>query len=496
MEKHSDRWITLLNQTRRKPKVKSINQTKLEINAPDFSADPRTEIERDYDRILFSTPVRRLADKTQVFPLDKNDSVRTRLTHSHEVGNLGRSIGTTLHYHHGIALGTQNAERNLPSVLAAAGLVHDLGNPPFGHQGEVAIQSWFKKNAEDVLLSLDSEQHRQDFLRFEGNAQGFRLVTRLQVLNDNYGLDLTCATLAAMMKYPTRSHQVSKGSVSSKKHGFFATEEHIAEEVLRETGLSFGKRHPASYVMEACDDIAYVVLDAEDAVKKNLASFSDLMAYLEHEAVDDPLVLKVLSESRAKHEDYRTNSFQLSPAELNDISMQRFRVFAIGELVKAATQAFVENEPRLIYGDCSKSLMELSRGERLRALLKSFSYKHAYTHPSVLRVELEGYNVIMGLMDLFWAAIVDRKDPSDPASERNHPFSRYVYGRISENYRRIFEFPIKEILDVPLRYRECQLLTDMVSGMTDSFAIDLHRDLYSMKGNYNPDSIRAAHQKP
>lgn len=494
MENRSDRWNSLLNETRRKPKAKSVDQTKLGINAPDFSTEPRTEIERDYDRILFSTPVRRLADKTQVFPLDKNDSVRTRLTHSHEVGNLGRSIGTTLHYHHGIAAGVQNAARNLPSVLAAAGLVHDLGNPPFGHQGEVAIQSWFSKNEEDVLSSLGNEQYRQDFMRFEGNAQGFRLVTRLQVLNDNYGLDLTCATLAAMMKYPTRSHQVNKSSVSSKKHGFFATEEHIAEEILRATGLKFGQRHAASYIMEACDDIAYVVLDAEDAVKKNLASFSDLIAYLEHHASKDPLVLKVILESKAKNEDYRTNSSQLSPGELNDISMQRFRVFAIGELVKAATQAFVENEKSLIHGECSKSLMELSRGELLRALLKSFSFKHAYTHPSVLRVELEGYNVIMGLMDMFWAAIVDRRDPTDPASERNHPFSRYVYGRISENYRRIFEQPIKEISDIPLRYRECQLLTDMISGMTDSFAIDLYRDLNSMIGSYDPNSVRASHR--
>ena len=494
MQSYTDRWNTLLNGARRKPKAKAVDQKKLGIDVPDFSADPRTEIERDYDRILFSTPVRRLADKTQVFPLDKNDSVRTRLTHSHEVGNLGRSIGTTLHYHHHVAEGVRDAARNLPSVLAAAGLVHDLGNPPFGHQGEVAIQSWFRKNEEDVLSSLGNEQHREDFLKFEGNAQGFRLVTRLQVLNDNYGLDLTYATLAAMMKYPTHSHKVNKSSVFSKKHGFFATEEHIAEDVLLKTGLGFGKRHPISYIMEACDDIAYVVLDAEDAVKKNLASFSDLIAYLEHHASDDPLVRRVVDESKAKHEDYRNNGFQLSPAELNDISMQRFRVFAIGELVKAATQVFVENQSVLIFGECGSSLLAMSRGERLRELLKSFSYKHAYTHPSVLRVELEGYNVIMGLMDLFWAAIVDRRESASPVSERNHPFSRYVYGRISENYRRVFEKPIEEISDIPLRYRECQLLTDMISGMTDSFAIDLYRDLCSMMGGYDPKLVRETHR--
>lgn len=494
VRKNADRWTLLLNQGRRKSKAKVETGKVKEKSAKGFSAEPRTEIERDYDRVLFSTPVRRLADKTQVFPLDKNDSVRTRLTHSHEVGNLGRSVGTSLYYCHGIASGVADSARNLPSVLAAAGLVHDLGNPPFGHQGEIAIQSWFKENEQDILAPLLSSQQKLDFLKFEGNAQGFRLVTRLQLLNDDFGLDLTYATLAAMMKYPTRSDQVDGSSVASKKHGFFASEQHIAEQVLKATGLAFGQRHAAAYIMEACDDIAYVVLDAEDAVKKGLASFSDLIAFLQHHAKEDEIVERVLADSREKHKSYRATGFQLSPAELNDISMQRFRVFAIGELVKAATQAFVENEQELLCGEVAVSLMALSKGEVLRKALKEFSYKHAYTHPTVLKIELEGYNVIRGLMDLFWAAIVDRNDPLNPKSERRHPFSRFVYGRISENYRRVFEHPIKEVSAMPIRYRECQLLTDMLSGMTDSYAINLYDELLLMKGDYDPVAIRAAHR--
>src|SRR5690242_16036686 len=228
----------------------------------------RTEIERDYDRILFSTPVRRLADKTQVFPLEKNDSVRTRLTHSHEVSNLARSIGTVLAFKHDVARDVQDSKRNLPALSAAVGLVHDLGNPPFGHQGESAIQSWFNDNQAVILSPLESAQYREDFLKFEGNAQGFRLVTRLQLLNDDFGLDLTFATLAAMMKYPTPSHLTSPDSAATKKHGFFAAEQPIVEQMLAATGLAYGRRHPIASVMEACDDIAYVVLDVEDAVKK------------------------------------------------------------------------------------------------------------------------------------------------------------------------------------------------------------------------------------
>lgn len=488
------RWDQLLNQGRRKKDARRQRRSVVQQTEAPAGGETRTEIERDYDRVLFSTPVRRLADKTQVFPLDANDSVRTRLTHSHEVGNLGRSMGTGLVYQQKLAAGVGNVARNLPAILATAGLVHDLGNPPFGHQGEIAIQSWFSEHEEYVLGPLKTEQQKQDFKKFEGNAQGFRLVTRLQLLNDDFGLDLTYATLAAMMKYPTSSDQISDSSVATKKHGFFASEQHIAKQVLERTGLSLGRRHPVACIMEACDDIAYVVLDAEDSVKKGLASFSDLVSFLGHHGRNDQIVKRVLADSEKKHRGYRATKFQLSPAELNDISMQRFRVFAIGELIREATQAFVDNEIAFLEGGVNVSLMKLSKGETLRKVLRDFSFKHAYTHRSVLKVELEGYNVIRGLMDLFWAAIVDRKTREELGSPRQHPFSRFVYGRISENYRRVFEYPIKEVARMPIRYRECQLLTDMLSGMTDSYAIDLYSELIAMKMGYDAKSIRDAHK--
>jgi dGTPase len=472
----------LLNQARRK------KESSGEIASS--NDESRTEIERDHDRILFSTPVRRLADKTQVFPLDKNDSVRTRLTHSHEVSNLARSIGTVLAFKHNIAADTPNAKRNLPAICAAIGLVHDLGNPPFGHQGESAIQSWFRDHKNAVLgpLAAEPAQLSQDFLKFEGNAQGFRLVTRLQLLNDNFGLDLTYATLAAMMKYPTSSDKLASGSVATKKHGFFASEQQIAETVLKKTGLSLSWRHPLAYVMEACDDIAYVVLDAEDAVKKGLASVSDLYAFLRHHGKGDQMTQKVVEESEKKHREYR-ESGDLSPAELNDVSMQRFRVFAIGELVNSATDTFVENHTLFRTEPSKLSLIAHSKGEVLRATLKDFAFRHAYQHRTVLRVELQGYNVIRGLMDMFWAAIVDREKAEDVRSRRNCPFTRFVYGKISENYRRVFESPPTEIAKLPVRYRECLLLTDMISGMTDSFAVDLHRELLELIGNFETEEF-------
>ena len=186
----------------------------------------REEIERDYDRILFSAPIRRLADKTQVFPMDKNDSIRTRLTHSHEVSNLARSIGVRLAYppHRqqvfGACVDHLCVERTVPSLLAAVGLVHDLGNPPFGHQGEKSIRRWFKEK------NQDNGSIAQDFLAFDGNCQTFRLLTKLQILNDTYGLNLTYATLAGLLKYPVFSDSVSKHGFM--KFGIFDSERDIA----------------------------------------------------------------------------------------------------------------------------------------------------------------------------------------------------------------------------------------------------------------------------
>lgn len=439
------------------------------------ATDFRTEHERDHDRILFCTPVRRLADKTQVFPLERNDSVRTRLTHSHEVSNLCRSMGTWLAFKDPAFSGSQQLVRSIPSILAAAGLAHDLGNPPFGHRGENAIQEWFRRHSKDILEGETAalmEAHRQDFLRFEGNAQTFRILTRLQLLNDDFGLDLTCATLAAVMKYPTASDGIDKSNVATKKHGFFQSEADIAQEVWRKTGLRLGVRHPLTFLMEACDDIAYTVMDAEDAVKKGLMSFSDLMAYLEQHCSSDALSKRIFDSSMKKHAEYRKES--LSPAELNDISMQRFRVFAIGEMVNAATAAFDSKRTEIEQGRLATDLVEASEAAKLRDCLKNFDRQHAYRHKSVLAVEATGTKTIWALMDILWAAITQRSKAAELGSARATPFLCYAYEKISENYRRIFESP-RNLM--PVRYREAQLLTDMISGMTDTFAIDLLNDL-------------------
>ncbi|QXI36280.1 dGTP triphosphohydrolase [Pseudomonas xantholysinigenes] len=468
-----DKWQALLNTGRRKADGKQAAVME------DKDVEYRTALERDHDRILFCTPVRRMADKTQVFPLDRNDSVRNRLTHSHEVSNLARSVGITLAKELESLRPFDEAYRDLPALLAAVGLVHDLGNPPFGHQGEAAIQSWFADNFPEEKDHGLGASLFEDFLRFEGNAQTFRLVTRLQLLNDNYGLDLTYATLAAMMKYPVAATDVDEhAGVACKKHGFFRSEEGIARDVLSKVGLTSGKRHALAYVMEACDDIAYAVLDAEDAIKKGLASFYDLMAYLKHRH-SDGLVGRVVQQGEAKHNEYRAAN--LSPSELNDVSMQRFRVYAIGEMINAVTKAFIENESAFVSGCEKKTLLQLSSAAELRDALCDFSRKYAFVHRTVLEVELRGYNTIHQLMDIFWAAIAET-DPDDPQHKLpKNPYNRYVFTRISENYRRVYQAPADDVKELPPRYRQFLLLTDMISGMTDTYAVNLLEELNSFK---------------
>ncbi|WP_173984382.1 dGTP triphosphohydrolase, partial [Magnetospirillum sp. SS-4] len=371
-------------------------------STPVKAVGSRTEIERDFDRILFSAPVRRLADKTQVFPLEKNDSVRTRLTHSHEVANLARSIGTHLAFSVlGLPPGI-NSQRNVPALLAAIGLAHDLGNPPFGHQGETAIQRWIKKNESKLFeppanagsgniddLKTDLENitpaMRADFLKFDGNAQTFRLLTHLQIITDGYGLNLTYATLAALLKYTVSSDKAgATDNKSAKKPGFFQSEADVVKEVWAHTGLNEGIRHPLTFIMEACDDIAYSVIDVEDAVKKGLVSFNDVIQFLQD--VDDVVAKDVVNNSLNDYQENR--KFELSPAELNDVSMQKFRVHAIGAMVNAIIEAFSTHREQML--DCSfkDTLMGVSKARLLCKALKNFALERAYRHKSVLKIEL------------------------------------------------------------------------------------------------------------
>lgn len=472
----------------------------------------RTAAERDHDRVLFATPTRRLGDKTQVFPLERNESVRTRLTHSHEVSNLARSCGTSIVYGKlwsrivadlpDTEDARNGARRTIPAMLAAVGLAHDIGNPPFGHQGEGAIRHWIVDHEDRVFKVSDEERkrlgddgvkpiqhdldlltprHKEDFRQFEGNAQTLRTVTRLQVVKDGRGLNLSFGTLAALMKYTVGSTDAAKKdkNASRRKVGVYASEDGLARLVQEETGLGPGVRHPLTFLMEACDDIAYSIIDAEDAVKKGIVSFADLLSWIKaRKEFEDPLVAKLVADVGDACKPAR--AIGLPPSELDDVSMQIFRTHAMGVMVGAVMRRFEAGYDEMMAGTFEAPLVDASEAFNLCEVLKEFDRLYAYRNRQVLEIELRGFNTLQGLMTLLWRGITEREDFLVPESKRTSPFARYTYGRISENYKRVFEGRAGEggcgeVL--PMRYREMQLLTDMVAGMTDQYAMDLYKEL-------------------
>lgn len=477
---------------------KPTNQPKV----PKFAVDQfRIPQERDHDRILFSAPFRRMGDKTQVFPLESIESIRTRLTHSYEVANLARSLGLEIAdmlEKKGVPNLPDKIIRSVPSTLAAAGLAHDIGNPPFGHQGECAIRSWFKRNKEvlfntehcdpNIAKDVDQlkERHQQDFLQFDGNAQTLRVVTKLQLIGDDLGLNLTLSTLATLMKYVAASDEIDGNKQALKKLGYFTSERPLVERLRDEVELKGISRHPLALVVEACDDIAYSVLDAEDAIKKGLVSFNDLLTSLEDFQASPgqgpDASMKCLCEFL--HWEYnRFRSKKLHPSELQDIVTQKFRVHAIHLMVCAVAEAFEENYRSIMDGTYEGELIQTSQAGGLCTALKKFDKENAFGHKTVLEIELNGHNTLNRLMDFLWIGISEREEYNEVSSERKSPFAIYAYSRISKTYRRIFEGNEVENYHkspesaLPIRYREMQLLTDMVSGMTDQFCIDLYNDL-------------------
>ncbi len=453
---------------------------------PGGSGDVRTPFEQDYDRLLFSTPVRRLGDKTQVFPLERNDSVRTRLTHSHEVSNIAKSLGTRLiRTDQQLFADTKESRDATPVILAAVGLAHDLGNPPFGHQGEAAISRWFKDH--DFLFTrFHEDEQRQDpdfrevpvdqrldFTDFEGNAQALRLVSRLQNTAGPAGLNLTAATLAALLKYPVPSSRRDKSKAQTKKHGYLTSELDVIEWVRSETGLSEGMRHPLTWLMEAADDAAYSVLDIEDATKKNLVSAEDLVAHLRNKFSHSDLggLTNQLSDDFKK-----ADAQEFSLSRVREIKSTYLRTRLLERLITGAVEGFRADAANIFGFKRTQALLECDSLEsKLCSELKDFAKVHAYQNPSVLEQELQGSMVIHFLMDVMWDAISHRKSFRDTNSRRLSPRAAFVYSLMSDSYR--WHFERNAAAQLTVRYRELQLLGDMVSGMTDGYAIDTYRKI-------------------
>ena len=395
------------------------------------SSDCRDEFENDYDRILFSASFRRLQDKAQVFPLEKLDFVRTRLTHSLEVSSIGKSLGIsigsrlvkkTINYEEKVTI---SMVEDISNILACAGLIHDLGNPPFGHFGEVAIREWFKnklcKNEDGSYnfkydkydFNLD-KQEALDLLNFEGNAQGLRILTKLHFVIDRYGMNLTTGVLSAIIKYPISS--LDKENSNLKKSGYYKAEEKIFKEIAEDTDI-WKCRNPLVYILEAADDIAYLLGDLEDAFNKKIITH---------------------------------------------------------DIFKMKYEEFINSYDEIMDGVYEGDLISNSKANKISLFLRSISKEYVYTNEKIVANEIVGYNIIHNLLDIFVPAALNKEVK---------PYKGYdgkLYSLISKNYRFVCENNIEQ-KECSEEYSRLLLVTDFICGMTDSYAAYLYEEINGMK---------------
>ncbi|MCU4176803.1 deoxyguanosinetriphosphate triphosphohydrolase [Carboxylicivirga sp. N1Y90] len=411
----------------------------------------RTQFQRDYDRLIFSSPFRRLQDKTQVFPLPGSVFVHNRLTHSLEVASVGRSLGNNIAQKLLEAkLGKPELVNEIGAVVAAACLAHDLGNPPFGHSGEEAIGHYFKNGAGKAFQDKLTPAQWSDFTRFEGNANALRILTHAFKGRRDGGFAMTYTTVASILKYPYASN------LGLKKFGYFQSELAMFKYIADELGLKkidekkgIYARHPLVYLVEAADDICYQVMDIEDAHKLKLLSYEETYALLT--GFFDP--------EKEKHEFVKIADVFTQVSDLNErIAFLRAKV--IGKLVNRCTDIFWKNHAIILEGQFSKGLIDHLEGIENDAMeaCKKIAFKRIYKHPSVVEIEIAGFRILGTLLEEFVKAVID---PDDFFSKMLLPF-------IPEQFKVEKEAALVD---------KIQSVLDFVSGMTDVYAHDLYKKI-------------------
>jgi dGTPase len=420
--------------------------------------DGRSEFQKDFDRIVFSPAFRRLQDKTQVFPLPESDFVHTRLTHSLEVSCVGRSLGnlageTIIERHP--SLKNQITKFHFGEIVAAACLAHDIGNPPFGHSGEDAIAEFFRNGNGQVFKSkIKNEKKWTDLIKYEGNAQGFRIITKLHNPKDKGGLRLTHSTLAAATKYPRESFiKIKSKSLENKvyrKYGFFQAEKELFKEVASATGLDCKKdekiywwcRHPLAFLVEAADDICYRIMDLEDGFRLGFVSFKDT-----EELMTNLINKQVLKGYKEKDEKDRIGYL---------------RAIAISELVNEIAIVFLDEEKNILSGKFEEDIISKIKKAKALKTIKDISVEKIYKSRSVVEREVAGYEVLGGLLETFIQAYNEAYEKK--ISAKNEALLNLLPERITDK--------ISDDL-----YLRLLRIIDFVSGMTDSYAVSLFRKI-------------------
>ncbi len=418
--------------------------------------ETRLGFEVDYDRIIFSSAFRSLQDKTQVIPLSKTDFVHTRLTHSLEVSVVGRSLGRIA--------GKQILEKHpylqeihgyqfndFGAIVAAAALAHDIGNPPFGHSGEKAIGEYFKTgNGKEYKSALSAKEY-QDIIDFEGNANGFKLLSESRE-GVAGGLRLSYATLGAFMKYPKESlPKKPTKEIADKKFGFFQSEKNAFKEVAQELGLKQTRegndigfcRHPLTYLVEAADDICYTIIDFEDGINLGLIPEDFALEYL----------IKLVKD--------RINTKKYNAMPYREDRLSYLRALAINTLIMDAIEIFVANEEAILAGAFHVSLLDKSAYKAQIEDIIQLSISKIYQSQEVIEKEIAGYKIISDILNVYTGALVRKKEGN--ASN----YDRLMLQTLPEFYQRT-EGSLYTILLNTCCY---------VASLSDSAAVHMHNKI-------------------
>lgn len=437
----------------------------------DSNDDIRTEYERDWDRIIFSSSFRRLQNKTQVFPLPEEVFVHNRLTHSLEVASVGRSLGKIvgdvlykLDEVYSDEVAHKFYRNSLKSVIAAACLAHDLGNPAFGHSGEEAISKYFKKRDtqrdEDLKFKNNfSDAEWKDLVTFEGNANALRIITMHQKGRLKGGFRLTYSTIGSILKYPCESIASSQDILHRKKYGYFKIDEKVFLDIAKELnmiedaieGKIAFKRHPFVYLVEAADDICYNIIDLEDAHRLGILDYKTVRRYFEE-------IISTNKKDDFEWVQKQADSLEDDPNE----SLAYLRAKAINTLTNKCAEVFLNNKKSILSGDYDKSLIEdIPEVSNTLKIIKDISTKQIYNARKVVELEIAGFRIMSALVEDFVnAALTPKVD-----REKEHK-------KILELLPKQFSFD-----EASSPYVKVMHILDFISGMTDLFALKLYRKL-------------------
>ena len=465
-------------------------QVKREVEPEDFAKYPMDDLEKDYKAIISSAAFRRLQDKTQVFPLDKSDFVRTRLTHSLEVSTIARQLGIMITRNATGYLpddfknkdGKDKLVEKIPEVLSCAGLLHDLGNPPFGHFGEVVIGDWFKNEFQKeefcykkiAIRELLTEQMQSDLKNFEGNAQALRILSKIRNKGKSHEINLTPGVIGALIKYPTDSlHVTNKKDPDIRRHklGYYLAEQETFEKVSKETGTWIDEknvaRHPLTFLMEAADDIAYSTADLEDALKKKMFSLKEFIAYFKGNLEDDEKAQLLIKDLERRLENVQDEESEM-------IAFQNWMDYARGWFMYCVTYSFSRNYKSIMNGEFQRELIQGTFHEKSMKIFKNAMVEFVYEQPEIVKLELSAKKIISTLLDDFIYAVIYMDETEE--EYKNHQFQKKLCSLIPDNLKADYEKAKTNDEGYNL-YLRMLMITDFISGMTDSYAKNLYQEL-------------------